>query len=122
MLRLSIFFGVIIILCILLFGFLFFEPFLTETEEIITVINKERWTGERGRYFIFTENEVFLNENNYYHNKENADDLYVMFRNGFTYKVKVVGLYIPFVPRFRNIMSIMEHRDRNVPLPQDFKR
>lgn len=122
MLRLSIFFGVIIILCILLFGFLFFEPFLTETEAVITVINKERWMGERGRYFIFTENEVFLNENNYYHNKENADDLYLMFRNGFTYKVKVVGLYIPFVPRFRNIMSIIEHRNRNVPLPQDFNK
>jgi len=120
MLRLSFFFGVIVILCILLFGFLFFEPFLTETEEVITVINKEKWAGEKGSYFIFTEKEVFLNENNYYHNKENADDLYPMFKNGYTYRVKVVGLYIPFIPRFRNIMSIMEHKERNVPLPQDF--
>jgi hypothetical protein len=120
LLRLSFFFGVIVILCILLFGFLFFEPFLTETEEVITVINKEKWAGEKGRYFIFTENEVFLNENNYYHNKENADDLYPMFKNGSTYRVKVVGLYLPFIPRFRNIMSIMEHKERNVPLPQDF--
>jgi hypothetical protein len=120
MLKLSVFFGVIIILTILLFGFLFFEPFLTETEEVVTVINKEKWMGESGRYFIFTENEVFLNVNNYFFNDTATTEIYTMFRNGFTYKVKVVGLYLPFIPRFRNIMSIIEHRERNVPLPQDF--
>lgn len=115
--KLSFFLGMIIVLIIILFGFLFFEPFLTETEEIITVINKERFMGEGGRYFIFTETEVFLNENNYYHNKENADELYPIFKKGYTYRVKVVGLYVPLIPRFRNITNIIEHRETNIPLP-----
>ena len=106
--KLSFFFGVIIILIIIIFGYLFFEPFLTEKVETITVINKERWSGERGEYFIFTENEVFLNANDYYHNKHNADELYPEFKPGYTYKVKVVGLYMPFIPRFRNIIEILD--------------
>lgn len=100
--------GVVIILITLMFGYLFFEPFLTETEETITVINMEKWGGENGRYFIFTENEVFLNANDYYQNKDNADELYKQFRKGYTYKVKVVGMYISFIPRFRNILNIIE--------------
>ena len=116
MVKLSIIFGVIIVLLILIFGFIFFEPFLTETEEVITVINKEKWVGEKGSYFIFTEKEVFLNQNDYYHNKQNADALYPLFREGFTYKVKVVGLYIPFLPRFRNIINIIEKKDVNIPI------
>lgn len=107
-LKLSLFFGVIIIIIIIIFGYLFFEPFLTEKEETITVINKEKWSGEKGEYFIFTENEVFLNANDYYDNKHNADELYPKFKKGYTYKVKVVGLYIPFIPRFRNILEILD--------------
>jgi hypothetical protein len=118
--KISVAFGVIIVLCIIVFGFVFFEPFFTEEVIDIKVINKERWTGEKGRYFIFSDKEVFLNENNYYHNKSNADELYPLFNRGDSYKVKVVGLYIPFVPRFRNIVNIMEKKDINVPLPQDY--
>jgi len=118
--KISMIFGVLIVLCIIVFGFVFFEPFFTEEVIDIKVINKERWTGEKGRYFIFSDKEVFLNENNYYHNKSNADELYPLFNRGDSYKVKVVGLYIPFVPRFRNIVNIMEKKDINVPLPQDY--
>jgi len=91
MTKLAMFLGVIIILVVLGFGFMFFEPFFTETEEFIVVQNKEVWKGEGARYFIFAENEVFLNENNYYHNKSNADDLYPLFQIGQTlnfYKVE----------------------------------
>jgi hypothetical protein len=118
--KISVAFGVIIVLCIIVFGFVFFEPFFTEEVIDIKVINKERWTGEKGRYFIFSDKEVFLNENNYYHNKSNADELYPLFNRGDSYRVKVVGVYIPFVPRFRNIVNIMEKKDINVPLPQDY--
>jgi len=118
--KISMIFGVLIVLCIIVFGFVFFEPFFTEEVIDIKVINKERWTGEKGRYFIFSDKEVFLNENNYYHNKSNADELYPLFNRGDSYRVKVVGLYIPFVPRFRNIVNIMEKKDINVPLPQDY--
>ena len=108
MFRFSFIIGVIIILATLIFGYLFFEPFLTEKEEIITVINIEKWGGEKGRYFIFTEDEVFLNANDYYQSKHNADEMYKQFRKGYTYKVKVVGIYVSFIPRFRNIMQILE--------------
>jgi hypothetical protein len=118
--KLSLIFGVIIVLFIILFGFIFFEPFLTEKIIDINVVNMEKWPGEKGRYFIFTDKEVLLNENNYYHNKENADQLYPLFKKGSSYRVKVVGLYIPFLPRFRNIINIVEVKDTNIPLPQDY--
>lgn len=118
--KISMIFGVLIVLCIIVFGFVFFEPFFTEEVIDIKVINKERWTGEKGRYFIFSDKEVFLNENNYYHNKSNADELYPLFKKGDNYRVKVVGIYIPFLPRFRNIVNILEKKETNVPLPQEY--
>lgn len=108
MFRFSMIVGVIIIMATLIFGYLFFEPFLTEKEEIITVLNVEKWGNESGRYFIFTKDEVFLNSNDYYQNKHNADEMFKQFRKGYTYKVKVVGIYMSFIPRFRNILQIME--------------
>lgn len=118
--KISMFFGIIIILCILVFGFVFFEPIFTEEVIDIKVTNKEVWSGEKGRYFIFTDKEVFLNENNYYHNnKSNADEIYRLIQAGNTYKVKVVGLYIPFLPRFRNVLTILEKREINNPLLQE---
>ena len=120
--KFSMFFGIVTVLCILVFSFVFFEPTFTEEVIDINVVNKELWAGEKGKYFVFTDNEVFLNENNYYHNnKTNADDLFPIFKAGNTYKVKVVGLYIPFLPRFRNILTVLEKKETNVPLPQSYK-
>lgn len=104
--KLSVLTGIIIVLFVIIFGYLFFEPYLTEEEITITVLNKERFGNEAGKYFIFTANEVFLNSNNYYHNKSNADKIYPYFRANVEYTVKVVGVYLPSIPRFRNIISI----------------
>ncbi|MDT3695085.1 MAG: hypothetical protein ROY99_01760 [Ignavibacterium sp.] len=106
--RLSALAGFIIILLVILFGYLFFEPYLTEDTVTIKVINKAQFGKERGKYFVFTEDEVFSNSDNYYQNKENADELNLQIYPGSTYKVKVVGVYIPWLPRFRNIISILE--------------
>lgn len=120
--KISMIFGILIILCVLVFGFVFFEPYFTEEVIEITVINKEKWTGEKGSYFIFTDREVFLNENNSYHNnKTNADELYTLFKRGDSYKVKVVGLSLPFLPRFRNILTVLEKKESNF-LPSETKK
>ena len=119
--KISLVFGILIILCVFVFGFVFFEPFFTEEVIEITVINKEKWSGEKGSYFIFTDREVFLNENNSYHNnKANADELYQLFKRGDSYKVKVVGLSLPFLPRFRNILTVLEKKETNF-LPEKKK-
>jgi hypothetical protein len=117
--KISMIFGILIILCVFVFGFVFFEPFFTEEVVDITVINKEKWAGQKGSYFIFTDKEVFLNENNSYHNnKTNADELYTLFKKGDNYKVKVVGLSLPFLPRFRNILTVLEKKETNYPLKE----
>jgi hypothetical protein len=120
--KFSTFFGIIIVLCVIVFGFIFFEPIFTEEVIDIKVVNKEKWSGEKGKYFIFTDKEVFLDENNYYHNnKTNADEIYPIFKAGNNYKVKVVGLYIPFIPRFRNILTILEKKESNF-LPSEINK
>ena len=106
--RLSAMIGFLIILLILLFGYLFFEPFLTEETITIKVINKSQFGNETGKYFVFTDEEVFYNDNNYYQSKENADELNEKIYPGTTYRVKVVGVYLPWLPRFRNITKILE--------------
>lgn len=106
--RLSAMVGFIIVLLIVLFGYLFFEPYLTEDTITIDVINKAQFGNESGKYFVFTSDEVFNNSNNYYHNKENADEINEKIYPGSTYKVKVVGIYLPWLPRFRNITEVLE--------------
>jgi len=49
MAKISTFFGIIIVLCVLVFGFVFFEPTFTEEVIEIHVINKEKWSGEKGK-------------------------------------------------------------------------
>jgi hypothetical protein len=100
--------GFIIILLVILFGYLFFEPFLTEETITIKVINKAKFGNEIGKYFVFTDDEVFLNADDYYQSKDNAEELNKIIFTGSSFKVKVVGLYLPWFPRFRNITKILE--------------
>jgi len=113
--RSAVFLGFVTAIIILIFGYLFFEPFLTKTEEVITITATERWGNEAGKYFIFTDDEVFINVNDYYHNKHNADDIFKLFKLGNTYRVTVVGVYLPFLPRFRNIINIIEYSTNEYP-------
>lgn len=106
--RFSTFVGILIIILIIFFGYLFFEPFITEETIEIKVINKAKFGSENGKYLIFTENEVFYNADNYYHDKDNSETLDQLLYPGSTYKVKVVGMYIPWLPRFRNIIKVYE--------------
>jgi hypothetical protein len=115
--KLSAMIGFVIVILILLFGYLFFEPFLTEDTITIKVINKAQFGNEPGKFFVFSEDEVFYNSNNYYQSKENADELNDKIYPGTTYKVKVIGIYLPWLPRFRNIIKILEIN--GIPVIQD---
>lgn len=106
--RLSAMVGVVIVILVILFGYLFFEPYITEETITIKVLNKSQFGNEPGKYFVFTEDEVFYNSNNYYQNKENAAEINDNIYPGNSYKVKVVGVYLPWLPRFRNITKILE--------------
>lgn len=106
--KLSAIIAFFVVLLVLLFGYLFFEPFLTEETINIKVINKAKFGNEVGKYFVFTDDEVFLNANDYYQSKENADELNKLIYPGSNFKVKVVGIYLPWLPRFRNITKILE--------------
>lgn len=106
--RLSAMVGFVIVLLVVIFGYLFFEPYITEETITIKVLNKSQFGNEPGKYFVFTENEVFYNSNDYYQNKENATEINDIIYPGSSYKVKVVGVYLPWMPRFRNITEILE--------------
>jgi len=106
--RLSTIVGILIVFLVIIFGYLFFEPYITEQTITIKVLNKSQFGNEPEKYFVFTENEVFYNSNDYYQNKENAREINDIIYPGSKYKVKVVGVYLPWIPRFRNITEILE--------------
>ncbi len=107
MFKLAMFVTTIFTVFFLGFSYLFFEKFLTEKEISITVINKEKFGNEEGKYLIFTPDEVFENSNRFYHRKTNADLIYQKLERGVTYRVKVVGIYLPGLPRLRNITEVI---------------
>jgi len=103
----AIFVAIILSLFFLGFSYLFFEKFLTEKQISLTVINKEKFGNEEGRYLIFTPDEVFENSDSFYHRKTNAEIIYRKLERGVTYRVKVVGFYLPGLPRLRNITEVL---------------
>lgn len=105
--RFAIFISLILTLSFLAFTYLFFEKYLTEKEVTITVINKEKFGDEEGEYLIFTADEVFKNFDSFYHRKTNAELLFRKLEMGVTYRVRVVGVYLPSLFRLRNITEIL---------------
>jgi hypothetical protein len=81
-----------------------------ETIEI-TVTDKEITTSSTGesvssKYLIFTEGEVFENEDALFLGKWNSSDVQGQLRIGETYTVKVIGWRLPFFSMYRNIIEI----------------
>lgn len=108
MFKLAVTAAAILTLSFICFTYLFFEKYITEEEISITIINKEKFGNEVEKYLIFTPNEVFENTNSFYHRKTNAEMIYRKLERGATYRVKVVGLYMPNLFRLRNITEILE--------------
>jgi uncharacterized membrane protein YqiK len=107
MFHLAVFSSAVIVVIILGLSYLFFERMITEEEIVITVINKEKFGTEDGKYLIFSKHEVFENSDKFFHKKTNAEQLYQKLDRGVSYRVKVAGLYIPSLNRLRNITEVV---------------
>ncbi len=109
-------FGVLIVVTIIGFSMLIFEKFVTQKTVTIKVALVEKKTLKNGEvyYLIYTKNEIFENRNNYFHGKQNATELGINFRNGESYKVKVVGynfgIKLPFFLKYRNIIDVAKDK------------
>lgn len=73
----------------------------------ITIKDKERvTTRDNSYYLIFTEGEVFKNEDSLLFLKFDSSDIYNNLNVGNTYRVKVNWFRIPFFSSYRNILEI----------------
>lgn len=85
------------------------------TQEVvtITVTDKDRimtGSGETlsSKYLVFTEGEVFENEDALSFGKFNSSDIQGQLRQDSTYKVKVAGFRIQWLSSYRNIIEIVK--------------
>ena len=83
----------------------------TQENVVFRVEKTERVTdsnGQRSRYLIFTKDETFENTDRLLMWKFNSSDIYGAIKPNQSYQAKVVGLRVPFLSWYRNIVSIKE--------------
>ena len=98
--------GTIVISGILIFLYLSYEKSLTEKEVTIKVIDITK--NEDNAYLVITKNEIFINKDNSFYDKQKTELINSKLAKGKTFKIKVVGVRIPFVFKHRNIVEIVE--------------
>jgi len=103
--------GTIIIASLVIFSYLIFERSLTEKEIKITIKEVEADFNVKGKYLIFTKDEIFENSNSFFLGKSNAKELNDEIQKGKTYIVKVAGVRIPMILRYRNIVELVGQVD-----------
>ena len=109
----KVIFSLTLILFIVLFSAAIFESFLTSKVIEIKIAKLDRVMDENGdlHYYIETRDEIFKNENNYYHGKSNQEALMKLLEKDKTYRVQVVnvGFEVPFfISKRRNIIKIVQ--------------
>lgn len=86
-----------------------FFPYVSAREVTITVTDKERAPSNKGgHYMVFSKGETFKNEDSWMYFKFNSSDVQGALEMGKTYKVKVYGLRIPLLSKYRNIVKYEE--------------
>jgi hypothetical protein len=98
--------GTIIISGVLIFLYLSFEKSLTEKEVTVKVIDISQ--TDDNAYLVTTKNEIFINKDNSFYDKHNTEQINSKLANGKTFKIKVAGVRIPFIFKYRNIVEIVE--------------
>jgi hypothetical protein len=99
----------------LLFSIFYMIEYYSSGETIeVTVTDKEQVLdiGAGGdtitsKYLVFTETEVFENEDALFLGKWNSSDVQGKLKVGETYTVKVIGWRVPFLSMYRNIVKII---------------
>lgn len=109
--RYIILFSTLIVLGVLIHTIAYYSSIKTID---ITVVDKERIMVKNGdqmksKYLIFTEEEVFQNQDDVLLGKWNSSDIQGKLRIGNSYKVKVIGWRVPFFSTYRNIIKIYKH-------------
>ena len=85
----------------------------TETLTIKVVDKTVTHTENDSKYLIFTNNEVFEEDDELFRGKFNSSDMYGQLKVGGTYRVKVLGFRIPFLSMYRNIIEVEPVSDFN---------
>jgi hypothetical protein len=98
--------GTIIVFGFLVYIYLSFERTLTEKEITVKIIDIYKNVDDE--YLVSTKNEIFINKNNSFYRKINSEEINDKLEKGKTYKIKVVGLRIPLVSKYRNIFEVVE--------------
>jgi hypothetical protein len=84
-----------------------FATYYSVDNVTITIKDKERiHDGMSSYYLIFTDSEVFKNEDNILFWKFDSSDVYNKLEVGHTYNVDVNWFRIPFLSAYRNIIKI----------------
>lgn len=102
---------------LLVIGFLYLFEY-KPTTYTVTVTDKERVTQKSGdeytsKYLIFCDGEngeslVFENTDTVFHFKFNSSNIYEQLKEGKQYEITVVGVRIPFLSTYQNIIKIKE--------------
>lgn len=85
-----------------------------DTEYVVTITDKERIVdSETSKYLVFAEDEhgnsiVFQNTDTLLRLKFNSSDMQGQLKEGYTYKIIVVGFRVPFFSMYQNIIDIEE--------------
>ena len=83
----------------------------TQDNIVFTIDKAERVTdndGKGSRYLVFTKTETFENTDRLVMLKFNSSDIHGSIKANQSYQAKVVGLRVPFLSWYRNIVSIKE--------------
>lgn len=104
--------GITVLAAPLILGGITVAAFFAKDDVTITVKDKERIVNRNGkgaRYLVWSEEgEVFEDVDSFLGWKFNSSDIYGQLDEGTTYNCKVYGWRIPFLSKYRNIVSCSE--------------
>lgn len=90
---------------------IFIEPalYVRSAEWVtVTVTDKMGLPKESGmQYRIYTDSEVFCNEDSFLFRKWNSSDFYGQIEKGATYRMRVAGWRVPRLSWYRNIVEFV---------------